>query len=313
MSKRTKWIIVLLVIIGLIIGMSIYHEVGKTKPAPQIPPTVVDASTSQAQNWNLRIPATGILEGSPGVTLQSTVTQGGVVTGIFFRSGQYVKVGQPLFQINPGDNRTIIAAPFSGRVGLKLVELGSYVMQGTKLVTIQSYTPIKVDFTIPQSYLANVAIGDTALVNVSTYPGQSFTAQVYAINASLDPDSRTIEMWASLPNQAQKLLPGMFVEVTLIVAQQVPVVVVPKSAVVHSDAGDYVFVLNNGIAHKTDVVVAMTVDNQVGLSKGLKGNEQVASSNAMALDDGWPVIVTGTPQYQQYEAAQAKTSTVGPS
>lgn len=280
----------ILLLMGLI-GYFVYHELHKKAVEPQIPPTVVEAGITQQQNWNVRIPTTGTLVGSQGITLQSAVSGGGVITGIFFRSGQYVKAGQPLFQINPGQNRTIVTAPFSGRVGLKDVNLGSYVVAGADLVTLQDSTPLKVDFSIPQSYLADVSIGDTALVNVNTYPGQTFQGQVYAINAALSPDTRTIEMWASIPNTDQKLLPGMFANITLVVARQIPLVVVPKTAVVYSDSGNYVFVIKNGLADKTNVTINTTVGDQIGISKGLKGGEQIVTNNTDALDDGWPVIV----------------------
>lgn len=309
MSKRNKWFIsAAIVAVLVIIGYVFYHETHEPAKAPQIPPTVVDASTATAQSWNLRIPATGNLVASQGIMIKSAVQQGGIITGIFFRSGQYVKAGQPLFQINPGENRTMVNAPFSGRVGLKQVNLGSYVTIGSNLVSIEDVTPIKIDFTIPQSYLSYIAIGDTTLINVNTYPNETFQGQVYAINAALSQDSRSIEMWASIPNEDQKLLPQMFANITLVVAHQVPVVVVPNSAVSYSDSGNSVFVIDKGIARREQITIGMTVGNQVGVTKGLKGGEQVVSSNTDQLDDGWPVIVKGTPEYQKYEADQASNS-----
>jgi len=279
----------------IIIGLWFYGELTKPTVEEAVPPTKVTYAIAKATDWNVHIPATGTLAANQGIIIKSAVTSGGIISGIFFRSGQFVKAGQPLFQINPGADKTIIKAPFSGRLGLKYVDLGDYVTMGTELVPLQNSNPLKLVFSIPQTYLSDVAIGDVALVSADAYPGKTFKGSVYAINAALDSTTRSISMWASIPNPEEKLLPGMFVNVNLIIARKQHVIVIPKSAIVYTSAGDYVLTVDtkNNTAIKKYVTIAATLDDEVGVSKGIDDGDEVITSNLMILDDGYPIKPTG--------------------
>ena len=300
MSKHIKATVILLIVAALLVILVFWMQAkqnDKNNFTRQIPPTIVEAATARQEQWQQQIQATGTLEATQGVQLQSAVTGGGVITGIFFRSGQYVKAGQVLFQINPGQDRTLITAPFDGRVGLKQVDLGSFVRQGDNLVTIQDTDPMKVVFSIPQVYMANLGIGQEVQVAADAFPNQVFVGKVYAINSQLDPNTRSLQMWASLANHDQKLVPGTFVEVTLLAGETVPVITVPQTAIVYADQSNYVYKIVNGKAQQTNVTLGMRKGNEVEV-KGLQVGDLIATSGQNKFSDGWPLIVYGSPQYQ---------------
>ncbi len=303
MSKHVKASIISLIIVACLVLFILWiqHDIAsKQKATRQIPPTVVNTAKATQQEWRAQIKATGTLEATQGITLKSAVTQGGIITGIFFRSGQYVKAGQPLFQLNPGADRTIIRAPFSGRLGLKQVDLGDFVSQGTSLVTLQDTDPMKVDFTVPQTYLGVLGLGQEVTVTANAYPNKGFRGAVYAINSQLDSNTRSLEMWASIPNKDQVLVPGTFVEVTLYAGEKRPVVTVPQSAIVYANTGDFVYRIVNNRAVQTNVILGQRRGNLIAIKQGLDIGSEVATSGQNKFADGWPLIPFGSPQYMEF-------------
>ncbi|MGH8282032.1 MAG: efflux RND transporter periplasmic adaptor subunit, partial [Gammaproteobacteria bacterium] len=120
-----------------------------------------------------------------------------------------------------GDQATLrkldISAPFSGIVGIREVSLGQYVSPGTGIVNLQSNDPMLLDFSLPQSTVSEIAVGQKVAFTVNAYPDKSFTGRVTAIGSRVDPATRNIALQATLANPHGLLRPGMYGGVQLAV------------------------------------------------------------------------------------------------
>ncbi len=127
-----------------------------------------------------------------------------------------------------------LVAPFSGRIGLRVIDVGQYVSPGTAITTLQQLDPIYVDFPVPEQNLGTLAIGQEVDVTVDAYPNQTFKGAVSSIDARVNPNTRNILVRAQLPNQDRRLRPGMFANVEVLSGAAQQVVTVPNTAVTYS-------------------------------------------------------------------------------
>ena len=154
-----------------------------------------------------------------------------------------------------------IEAPFSGLLGIRLVDVGEYVSPGTPLVTLQQQAPIYADFPIPEQSIALISVGQTVEIRVDAFPNEVFTGQIESIDAKIEQETRDVLVRAILENVGLRLLPGMFANVAVLAGDAVEVVTVPRTAVSYSLYGDsiYVIVVPEG-APKPDLVPDLTPD-----------------------------------------------------
>ncbi len=136
----------------------------------------------------------------------------------------------------------MLTAPFSGRLGIRKLDLGQYVSPGTTLITLQQLDPIFVDFPIPEKSLDVLRPGQVIEVEVDAYPGQIFRGEVKTIDARVANDSRNVWVRGQFANKKLQLLPGMFANVNVIAGQDQKVVTLPRTAVTYSLYGESVFV-----------------------------------------------------------------------
>ena len=140
----------------------------------------------------------------------------------------------------------LIKAPWPGRLGIRKVDVGSYVQPGQTLVWLQSVDPVYVDFTVPENELARLKVGQTVEALFSAYPQASFSGKIDVIDPRINETTRVIAVRAVLPNPEGKILPGMFADVRVIVDAPQPVLTVARTAVTYSLYGDSVYVVIPG-------------------------------------------------------------------
>lgn len=136
-----------------------------------------------------------------------------------------------------------IKAPFPGRLGITTVNPGQYLNPGDKLVTLQQLDPIHIDFTVPQSSLAQLSRGQKIVATTDSFPGLDFTGEVTAINPVVDINTRNVQVQATVKNPERKLLPGMFTSVKVTAGEPQRYLTLPKNAVAFNPYGETVFVI----------------------------------------------------------------------
>jgi membrane fusion protein, multidrug efflux system len=179
-----------------------------------------------------------------------------------------------------------LKAPFSGRLGVRQVDVGQYLSAGTTIVTLQALDRLYVDFTLPQQAVDQVKVGQEVNARVDSYPNQTFKGQVQAINSKVDQTSRNVEVRAIFDNAARKLLPGMYVLIDLAVGKSSQYVTLPQTAIVYNPYGNSVYLAVKGDAGKDGLVARQSVV-QTGLTRG----DQVAVISG--VEQGATVITTG--------------------
>jgi len=188
-------------------------------------------------------------------------------------------------------NQALIRAPFAGRAGLNIVNVGEYVAPGQDLVSVQALDPIRADFSVPETYAGKVVVGQTVHVVTALYPGQFFTGKLTEIDSLLSTKTRTLAVRAYIPNQDHKLLPGAFVDITLLFGDKQDVLFVPQTAIIFDAAGNYVYKVVDKKAVKTMVKLDARAGDRVIVKEGLKAGDVIVTSGQNKLHDGSAVVM----------------------
>jgi membrane fusion protein (multidrug efflux system) len=199
--------------------------------------------------------------------------------------------------------RKTIHAPFSGVLGIRQISLGQYLASGQAIVSLQSLSPIYVNFGVPQQDTSKVIPGHVLRVTNNDLPGMAFTGRITAIDSVINEQTRNIQVQSIVTNKENKLRPGMFVQVELPLGQSREVVPLPASAINYAPYGDSVFVVTDmkdakgnsyrGVRQQV-VKVEGSRGDQVAVTSGLNPGDEVVSSGVFRLRNGAPIQVNNT-------------------
>ena len=193
-----------------------------------------------------------------------------------------------------------IRAPFDGRVAIRQVELGQVVSTGTPIASLQSVSPIYVDFWLPQQALAEITLGERIRLRVDIYPKAIWEGSITTINPEVDVATRNVRVRGTVPNSDGRLRPGMFANVEVLSPQKQNLLIIPATSVLYAPYGDSVFVLEEEkgeatkpalVAHQRFVRVGERRGDFVAVTSGLNPGETVVSSGAFKLRNGQAVAV----------------------
>jgi membrane fusion protein (multidrug efflux system) len=329
------------------------------------PPEVVGTMEAKEQTWENSLFSVGTIAPSRGVTASNDAA--GVVSAIKFQSGQTVRRGQVLIELDSRveraelaslqaqaglarvsagrtralfkddavpkaqlDNaesalqsatanaaalqaqidRKIVRAPFDGRLGIRLVNLGQYLNPGTAITDLQSTDTNYVDFTLPQQQLDRLAVGMVVRINEGL-PGPRAEAAIAAIDPTLDPVTRSGRVRAALRKMDGVLSPGMFVNVSVVLPQKRTVTLVGATSLIHASFGDSVFVVEERkdeqgavvpgrdgrpakLARQQFVKTGEARGDFVEILEGVKQGQEIVAQGAFKLRNGAPVLVNNS-------------------
>ena len=196
-----------------------------------------------------------------------------------------------------------IRAPFSGKVGIRQVNIGQYITSTTNIVTLQALNPLFVDFSLPEQNLPQIQNNQDVSINVDAFPNQSFQGKISAINSAVDVNTRTIAVRATIPNQNETLYPGLFAKVHVILPAAHNVITVPQSAITYSMYGDSVYIVEPSkdkknkpdlIAVQKYVTVGHRRGNEVAITKGVSAGDLVVTSGQLKLHPNATVVINNS-------------------
>jgi membrane fusion protein (multidrug efflux system) len=185
---------------------------------------------------------------------------------------------------------TVIRAPFSGRVGLRRVSVGSLVAPGTVITTLDDTSSIKLDFTVPERVVAAMRAGLEIEATSVAYPGQTFSGRVASVDSRVDPSTRSVIVRAIVPNEQGLLKPGMFMNVRLS-RGATDVLVVPEEALVPEQGDVFVYVVQDGKASKRKIQAGQRTIGSVQVTDGLQAGEMIVTEGTQKLRDGASVTL----------------------
>lgn len=185
--------------------------------------------------------------------------------------------------------KTVIRAPFSGKLGLRQVSEGAVINSANIIVSIVNIDPIKLDFSIPERYSGLVAVGAPIFFS-SEADKEEVEGRVYAFEPQIDAATRTIKLRAESPNKSGKYLPGMFVKIRFVLDVKEDALLVPAEAVIPELAGYKVFIVDaDGKAAQRAIVIGTRTDTQVQVISGLNEGDLVLTTGVMQVRQGMPV------------------------
>jgi membrane fusion protein, multidrug efflux system len=231
-------------------------------------------------------------------------------------------------------SKKALRAPFAGHCGIVTINPGTYLNSGTVVVTLQQLDPVYVDFYVPQRMLADLKVGQKAILTLDAFHGRTFPGTVNAISPKVDTDTRNVQVEAQVPNTDRALSPGMFVNVSVDVGTQQRNLTLPQTAVVYNPYGETVYVVekksdfdrqqaiaaaqNAGpeaakqpkqkaakgpqlppdtpVAQQTFVTTGATRGDQVAIVSGITEGTEVVTSGQIKLKSGAPIRIDNSVQ-----------------
>jgi membrane fusion protein (multidrug efflux system) len=189
---------------------------------------------------------------------------------------------------------TYIRAPFTGGVGMRRVSLGALISPGTVITTLDDTSSIKVDFSVPEAHVGRLRAGQNVLARTNAYPGRKFTGRVASIDSRVDPATRAVNVRAVVANSGAALKPGMFLTVELSQDNR-QALAIPEEAVVPEQARQFVYVVEDGVARKREVLLGRREPGYVEITSGLSAGDHVVIEGTIKLRDGAPVREVDAP------------------
>lgn len=187
--------------------------------------------------------------------------------------------------------KTEIRAPFSGRIGLKYVSEGSYISPNTRIASLQEIDPVKIDFSVPERYIARVNIGDKISFDVQGIDS-TFTGEVYAIEPRIDLQTRTLQIRALSENNDQLLFPGAFANIVLILDEIDDALMVPTISVIPELNSQKLFVVRNGVIEQARIETGIRTSDKVQIINGVARGDTVLTTGLLQVNPGTEVDIT---------------------
>jgi membrane fusion protein (multidrug efflux system) len=205
-------------------------------------------------------------------------------------------------------SRKVVRAPFAGRLGIRNVNLGQYLNPGTQLTTLEAIGAVYVDFTLPQQWLGKVSVGMPVRVTVEAANEVAAAGEITAVDPTVDSATRNLKLRASVVNKEDKLRPGMFAKVAVVLPERASQVIAPSTAIVHASYGDSVFVVEEKkpdapgmrktpdgrpvkVARQQFVRLGQSRGDFVAIIDGVTAGQELVSAGAFKLRNGSPVVV----------------------
>ena len=202
-------------------------------------------------------------------------------------------------------DRKTIRAPFTGDLGIRQVNAGQYLKSGDSIVQLESLDPIYVNFALPQQNIGLLSVGQSVHVQADGFPDKTFSGAITAINSAVDTSTRNIQVQATVRNPDHILRSGMFAGIQVVLPDNEKIIMVPSTALHYAPYGNSLFVVETmkdpdgkeylGVREQ-QVTLGKTRGDQVGVLKGLKPGDRIATSGIFKLRQGGAVKINNSVQ-----------------
>lgn len=188
----------------------------------------------------------------------------------------------------------IIVAPFAGVLGIRRVSPGALVSPGEEITTLDDLSTVKVDFTVPEASLAELAVGQTVQARCAPWPDDVFRGRVMGIDSRVDATTRAVGVQARIPNPRGKLRAGMLLTVELTCCER-DALGVPERALLSYADKQYVYVIRDDqTVAQREVKLGTRNVGWVEVVEGLSPGDTIVVDGLLNLRDGASVKVEST-------------------
>jgi membrane fusion protein (multidrug efflux system) len=192
--------------------------------------------------------------------------------------------------VNTAIGKTVIRAPFSGKLGLKEISTGAYVTPLSVIASIQKTADLKIDFTLPEKYTNQIRKGQYVNFTVDG-SNRNYTAVVSATEAGISQDTRTLMIRAQVKGDITGLIPGNFAKVKLNFEPDPNALLIPSQAIIPQARGKKVVVAHNGTADFVDVTTGIRDSSMVQITSGLNKGDTVVVTGLLMLKPKAKLVV----------------------
>jgi len=189
------------------------------------------------------------------------------------------------------EEKTRIVAPFSGFVGARKVSVGAFVRTGQEITQLANLNEIRVGFSAPERYLANLKRNAEVIVSSSTFPGYQLKGRIISIEPMLDSETRNVNVVARVKNPDRKFRPGMSANVDVILKEMPDALTVPNEAVFAQGNQSFVYIVkNDSTVAATPVSLGLQTAEVTEVTNGLKDGMLVIKAGHQKLFNGAKVM-----------------------
>ncbi len=187
-------------------------------------------------------------------------------------------------------SRTVIRAPFSGKLGLKEVSVGAYVTPQSIIAVIRKTSDLKLDFTIPEKYISEAKQGKMVFFKVAGSDIRH-AAKIMATESGITENSRSLNIRSTVVGNDPTLVPGAFANVMLDFAPNYTALMVPTQAIIPQAKGKKLVVYKNGIATFTDVTTGVRDSSNIQVLTGINAGDTIVTTGLMSVKPNSKVII----------------------
>ena len=206
---------------------------------------------------------------------------------------EYEKLMADIELIKANIAQTELRAPFDGIIGLRSVSEGAYVTSSSSVIAkLTKISPLKIEFSIPESYAAEVQDGTPILFRMEKDGMmQNYKATVYAVESKVDMATRTLKVRATYPNPGENILPGRYTSVEISKREIKDALAIPSEAVIPEMGKDIVYLYKNGVAEPQEITIGIRTESRVQVLQGLNVGDTLITSGVMQLRTGMKVSI----------------------
>jgi membrane fusion protein (multidrug efflux system) len=186
--------------------------------------------------------------------------------------------------------KTLVRAPFSGKIGLRTISAGEYITPSSNIARLVSINPVKILFSIPEKYAGTIKLNTKIKFTVAG-SNISYNGTVYAIEPGINISTRTLQLKATASNSKGKLLPGSFAKIDLPLSSVNDAIFIPTQSIIPVLMGKKVYISSNGKAKEVMVETGTRTEKSVLITSGLSVGDTVLTTGIMSLKNDVPVVV----------------------
>ena len=196
-------------------------------------------------------------------------------------------------------SKTKIIAPFSGSIGTRKVSVGAFLRAGQEITQLANLNEIRVSFSTPERFLAQLKRNAEVTVSSTVYPGYEIKGRIVAIEPILDSETRNVNVVARVQNPGQKFRPGMSANVSVVLNQRPQALTIPNEAVFANGNQSFVFVVKkDSSVAATPITLGLQTPEMVEVINGLESGMHVVKAGHQKLFDGAKVLPVNSANVQ---------------
>jgi membrane fusion protein (multidrug efflux system) len=187
-----------------------------------------------------------------------------------------------------------ITAPFTGRVGLRQVSVGALVQPGTVVTTLDDISRVRVEFAVPEIYVARVREGSPVTARASAFGERRFEGRVAVVDTRIDTATRTVRVISEFDNSDEALKPGLFMTVELEMERRDDALLIAEEALDPIGDRNYVYVIRDNRARRVEIRLGQRLPGEVEVVSGVRAGEPIVVRGVQRLRNDAPVRVVET-------------------